>query len=125
MRCTVSTTLAPGWRWMSTTTAGLPLYQAPTLLFSSPSINVGDVLEQHRRVVAVGDDDVAVGLGGGDLLVGGDGVGLVRAVERAGGAGDIGCHDHGAQILQPDAVIGEPREVGLDADRRPQARPAR
>ena len=37
MRCTVSTTLAPGWRWMSTTTAGLPLYQAPTLLFSSPS----------------------------------------------------------------------------------------
>ena len=37
MRCTVSTTLAPGWRWMSTTMAGWPLYQAPTLLFSSPS----------------------------------------------------------------------------------------
>ena len=118
MRCTVSTTLAPGWRWMSTTTAGLPLYQAPTLLFSSPSIDVGDVLEQHRRVVAVGDDDVAIGLGGGDLLVGGDGVGLVRAVERAGGAGDIGGDDHGAQVLEPDAVVGEPRQVGLDADRR-------
>ena len=36
-RCTVSITLAPGWRCTSTTTAGLPWYQAPTLLFSSPS----------------------------------------------------------------------------------------
>ena len=37
MRWTVSITLAPGWRWMSTTIAGWPWYQPPTLLFSSPS----------------------------------------------------------------------------------------
>ena len=37
MRCTVSITLAPGWRWISTTTAGLPWYQPPTLSFSRPS----------------------------------------------------------------------------------------
>ncbi len=37
MRCTVSITLAPGWRWTSMTTAGLPWYQAPTLAFSKPS----------------------------------------------------------------------------------------
>jgi len=37
MRRTVSMTLAPGWRWMSMTTAGLPLYQPPTLAFSRPS----------------------------------------------------------------------------------------
>ena len=37
MRWTVSITLAPGWRWMSITTAGLPWYQPPTLVFSRPS----------------------------------------------------------------------------------------
>ncbi len=37
IRSTVSITLAPGWRWMSTTIAGMPWYQPPTLLFSSPS----------------------------------------------------------------------------------------
>ncbi len=37
MRPTVSITLAPGWRWMSMTTAGVPWYQPPTLAFSSPS----------------------------------------------------------------------------------------
>ena len=37
-RDTVSITLAPGWRWMSITTAGLPWYQPPTRAFSSPSM---------------------------------------------------------------------------------------
>ncbi len=34
---TVSMTLAPGWRLMSTITAGMPWYHPPTRLFSSPS----------------------------------------------------------------------------------------
>ena len=100
------------------TTAGMPWYQPPTLVFSSPSTTCATSLEQHRRAVAVGDDDRAIGLGRGDLVVGGDGVGLVRAVERALGAGDIGADDRGAQVLQRDAVGGEPREIGLDAHRR-------
>src|SRR3569833_2365187 len=37
IRCTVSMTLAPGWRCTSRTIAGSPLYQAPTLVFSRPS----------------------------------------------------------------------------------------
>ena len=36
MRLTVCTMLAPGWRWMSSTTAGLPRYRAATRLFSTP-----------------------------------------------------------------------------------------
>ena len=35
-RSTVSTMFAPGWRWMSMTTAGAFLYQAATRLFSTP-----------------------------------------------------------------------------------------
>ena len=81
--------------------------------------HVGHVPQQHRRAVAVGDDDGAVGLGHGDLIVGGDRVGLVRAVERALGARDIRGDDDVAHVLEPDAVIGEARKVRLDADRRP------
>ena len=81
----------------------------------------GHVLEQHRRAVAVGDDHRLVGGGTGDLIVGGDGVGLVRAVERALGAGDVGGGDGGAQVRHAQAVGGEPRKVGLDAHGRPDA----
>jgi hypothetical protein len=59
-----------------------------------------------------------VGVGRGDLVVGGDGVGLVRAVERALRAGDVGAGDRVAQVLHRDAVGGEPRQIGLDAHRR-------
>ena len=34
---TTSMTLAPGWRWMSMITAGVPWYQPPVRSFSSPS----------------------------------------------------------------------------------------
>ena len=36
MAATVATMLAPGWRWMSRTTACLPLYQPATRSFSTP-----------------------------------------------------------------------------------------
>ena len=121
MRSTVSMTLAPGWRWTSITTAGVPWYQAPTLSFSSPSTTSATSLEQHRRAVAIGDDQRLVGVGADDLVVGGDGVGLVRAVERALGAGDVGADDRRAQVLEADAVGGEPRQIGLDAHRRADA----
>ena len=42
----------------------------------------------------------------------------MRAVERALGAGDIGADDGRAQVLERDAIGGEPRQVGLNADRR-------
>ena len=37
---TVCTMLAPGWRWMSRITAGLPLYQPATRSFSTPPTTV-------------------------------------------------------------------------------------
>ena len=43
-----------------------------------PVDDLGDVAQQHRRAVAIGDDQRAVGLGGGELVVGRDGVGLER-----------------------------------------------
>ena len=80
--------------------------------------DVGHITEQDRSSVAVGHNDIAVGISRGELVVGSDGVGLVRAVERAFGAGDVRRDDHIAQILERDTVIGETREVGLDADSR-------
>ena len=94
------------------------LVEAADLVVLQAVDDVGHVAEQDRRAVAIGDDDVAIGVGRGDLVVGRDGVGLVRAVERALGPGDIGGDDDVAQVLQRDAVIGEPRQIGLDADRR-------
>ena len=61
MRCTVSITLAPGWRWMSTTMAGIALIEAADLVVLEAVDHVGHVPQQHRRAVAIGDDDVAIG----------------------------------------------------------------
>ncbi len=52
--------LAPGWRWMSSTTAGWPWYQAATRLFSTPADHAADVGQPHRRAVAPGDHQVVV-----------------------------------------------------------------
>ena len=102
-------------------TAGVPWYQPPVRSFSSPSTMLRDVADRDRRAVAVGDDDRLVGLRRRDLVVGGDGVGLLRAVERALRSGDVGAGDRGAQILHRDAVGGEPRQIGLHPHRRLQA----
>ena len=45
----------------------------------------------------------------------------MRAVERALGAGDIGADDGLAHILKADAIGREPRQIGLDAHRGPDA----
>src|SRR6201999_2162781 len=56
-----------------------------------PVDDLGDVADGDRRAVAVGDNDRLVGVGSRDLVVGGDGVGLLRAVERTFGTGDVGA----------------------------------
>ena len=96
-------------------TAGLPLYQPPTRVFSRPSDNARDVLDADRRVVAIGDDDVFVGLRLIDLVVGGDRVRLLLAVERALGPGDVGAGNGGAEIGHAEAVARKTRDVGFDA----------
>src|SRR5262249_46586361 len=83
--------------------------------------NDGDVADGDGRTVAIGDDDRIVSFGRRDLVVGGDGVGLLRAVEGALRAGDVGARNRVAQILHRDAVGGEPREVSLHAHGRLEA----
>jgi hypothetical protein len=100
---------------------GLVLVPAADLAVLQPVDDVGDVAQQDRRAAAVCDDQPTIGLDAGDLVVGGDGVGLLGAVERPLGAGDVGGHDGGAQVFEGDAVGGEPRQVRLDADRRLEA----
>ena len=43
MRSTTSITLAPGWRWMLTITAGASFIHAASRTFSASSIDVGHV----------------------------------------------------------------------------------
>ena len=99
MRCTVSIDIGAGLALDVDDDRRIAVVPAADLVVLQAVDDVGDVLEQDRRIVAVGDDDVAIGLGAGDLLVGGDGVGLMRAVERALGARDIGGDDRrGARL---------------------------
>ncbi len=98
-------------------TAGVPWYQPPVRSFSSPSTMMRDVADRDRRAVAIGDDDRLVGLGRRDLVVGGDGVGLLGAVERSLRPRHVGAGDGVAQILHRDAVGREPRQIGLHPHR--------
>ena len=69
--------------------------------------HVGDVFDEDRRAVAIGDDDILVVVGGGDLIVGVDLVVLPRAVEVALGGVDAGLGQRGAHVLHVEAVGGE------------------
>src|SRR5260370_29657645 len=70
--------------------AGLPLdidddgrralVPAAGAIVLQPIDDLGDVADGDRRAVAIGDDDGLVGLRRRDLVVGGDVVGLLRAV---------------------------------------------
>ncbi len=55
--------------------------------------DIGDVADRDRRAVAVGDDDGLVGVRGRDLVVGGNRIGLLRAVERSLRPRDVGAGD--------------------------------
>ncbi len=76
----------------------------------------GDVAQQHGRAVAVGDRDLGILGRARDLVVGGDGVRLRLAVERALGRGDVGGRDGGADVFEAEPIGGERLEVGLHAD---------
>ena len=67
--------------------------------------------------VAIGDDDGLVVGAREQLVVGVDGVGLARSVQRALGLVDVGGGDGGAQIFKAEVVGGKLRGIGLDADR--------
>ena len=80
--------------------------------------DVADVADTHRRAVAVGDDQVLVGVRLEQLIVGAEREGLVRTVQRALWLIDVGLHQHVADVFEADAAIGERLRIDLHADGR-------
>ena len=75
--------------------------------------HIGDVPQEHRRAILVGDHDILVGLGVLQLVVGVDGVLLGGAVELALGRVGIVVGDGGAQVVDVQAQRRQPLQVGL------------
>ena len=111
--CTVCTMLAPGWRWMSSTTAGWSLVPRGDPVVLHAVDHAADVAQAHRRAVAPGDHQVPVGGGIDQLVVGADGEGQARSVEAALGAVHVGVGDGGAHVLHGKAIGRE--AGGIDA----------
>ena len=82
-----ATVFAPGWRWIETKTVARAVWIGAGLVVLDAVEHVGQLVEPHRRAVAVGDDDRLVGRGRHQLAVGLDDERLVRAGQRAGRRG--------------------------------------
>ena len=80
--------------------------------------DAGDVLQEDRRAVAIGDDDVVVIAARGELIVGVDLVGLPGAVQRSLRGVDARLHERGAKRFERDAVRRERDRIGLNAHGR-------
>ena len=124
---TTSITLAPGWRWISMMTAGVPLIPAAGAVVFQSVDDLRDVANRDRRAVAIGDDDRLVRVRRRNLIVGGDGVGLLRAVQRPLRprnirAGDRCCANPPSRCRRPQAARGRPAHAppasGLRVPRR-------
>ena len=68
---------------------GLALVPAADARVLKPVRHFGHIAQQHGRAIAIGDNHSAIGGCCGDLVIGGDCVGLLRAVHRAFGARNI------------------------------------
>ena len=102
---TTSMMLAPGWRDTITATPLLPL-KRPALRRSSTEFDhLGDVAELDRRVVAVGDHQIAVLRRLRRLVVGVDLVVRVAALDRALRTVGVGGGERGADVLETDPVF--------------------
>ncbi len=81
-------------------------------------LDAGHVAHAQRRAVLVGDDQVAVGVGGVQLVVGVQGRGTGRAVEAALGAVEVVAGHRAAQVLQAQPGRRQRRRVGAHPHRR-------
>ena len=84
-------------------------------VFRSPD-DLRDIAQPHRCSIAIGDDQVAVGIGILQFVVGVDRIGAQRAIESALRRVDIGIADGGAQIVDVEAMGGKRAQIGLDPD---------
>ena len=111
-------TFAPGWRCTLRMMARLSSAQPASCAFSTPSIDVRDVAQAHRRAVLVGDDERLEAVGLVELIVGRERVVLARAVDVALGLVDVRGDERGAHVLEREPGAGERLRVDLHAHRR-------
>ncbi len=83
MRSTTAMVFAPGCRWTFTITAGVVFIHAAWCTSSTPSTTSATSESRTGAPSLIGDDERAVGGAGDELIVGADGVRLLRPVERA------------------------------------------
>ena len=77
-------------------------------------LDVGYIMQQHRRAVAVGNHEVAIIRRLARLVVGDDFIALLALIDVALGAVGVGRGYRGAHVLEPDSVAIE--FVGLELD---------
>jgi len=82
-----------------------------------PIDRFAEILDPHRRPVAVGEDQIVIGARIEQLIIGVERVALARAVERAFRQIDVGLTDHVANVLETDAARGQRLRIDLNADR--------
>ncbi len=116
MASTVAMTLAPGWRWMASTTAGRSLYQPCRVMSCRPDGRLADVPQPDGGPVAIGEDQVVVVPGLEELVVGLQQVGLVRAVELPLGLVHGRGAERGADLFEVEAGRRDLRRVDLHPD---------
>ena len=80
--------------------------------------DVCDIGQEHRRAIAIGYYQRLINLGGEQLIIGADGVGLALAVEVALRLIDVGGRHYSAKLLQREPVRRELNRVRLDPHRR-------
>ncbi len=76
-----------------------------------------DILDTYRRAVAVGDDQLVIGFRLEKLVVGVDGIGSPRAVERPLWQIDVSLADDVADVFEADAARGKRLRIDLNPDR--------
>ena len=118
MRSTVSMTLASACLVMTSSTEGWRLNQAAERLLRTPCST--EAMAESRTTVPFGglDHERRVVRRRAQLVVGGDGVGALGAVEGAERAGGVGVGDGGAHVLHATPHRGERDRIDADADRR-------
>ena len=94
------------------------LNQPASKSFSGPLMALPTSLDPHRRAVAVGDDQLIIGIRIEKLVIGVDGIGSPRAVERALRQIDVGLADDIAHVFEADAARGQRLRIDLNPDRR-------
>ena len=81
-----------------------------------PLNHIRNVTQHHRRVVAVSDNNIAIGFCCVDLIIRRDGVRLLRPIKRTFSTSDICPDNRHTQIFKSHAIGRQTRKIGLNAN---------